>query len=52
MRDAGIVRNTRQGRESYWELDRRRIEEARRNLALISKQWGDALGRLRKFVEG
>jgi DNA-binding transcriptional ArsR family regulator len=51
MQDAGLVRNKKQGRESYWELDRRRIDEARRNLALISKQWDDALGRLRKFVE-
>ena len=41
----------RQGRESYWELDRRRLEEVRRNLALISKQWDNALNRLRKFVE-
>ena len=51
MQDAGLVRSTRRGRESYWELDRRRLEEVRRNLALISKQWDDALGRLRKFVE-
>jgi DNA-binding transcriptional ArsR family regulator len=51
MRSAGLVRSTRRGRESYWELDRRRLEKVRRNLALISKQWDDALGRLRKFVE-
>jgi DNA-binding transcriptional ArsR family regulator len=51
MQGAGLVRNTRQGRESYWELDRRRLEQVRRNLDLISKQWDDALGRLRKFVE-
>ena len=51
MQDAGLVRSTRLGRESYWELDRRRLEEVRRNLALISQQWDEALGRLRKFVE-
>src|SRR5580658_2381006 len=51
MRSAGLVRSTRQGRESYWELDQRRLAEVRRNLALISKQWDDALGRLRHFVE-
>ena len=51
MRDAGLVRCSRQGRESYWELDRRRLREVRRNLALISAQWDDALGRLRRFVE-
>jgi DNA-binding transcriptional ArsR family regulator len=51
MKEAGLVRSTRQGRESYWELDQRRLEEVRRNLNLISKQWDSALGRLRSFVE-
>lgn len=51
MQDAGLVRSTRRGRERYWELDRKRLEEVRRNLAVISKQWDDALDRLRKFVE-
>jgi DNA-binding transcriptional ArsR family regulator len=51
MRNAGLVRSTRRGRESCWELDRRRLEDVRRNLALISKQWDDALDRLRKLVE-
>ena len=51
MEEAGLVRSTRQGRESYWELDQRRLEEVRRNLNLISKQWDSALGRLRSFVE-
>jgi DNA-binding transcriptional ArsR family regulator len=51
MQDAGLVRSTRQGRESFWEIDRRRLAEVSRNLAIISKQWDDALGRLRKFVE-
>ena len=44
MQDAGLVRNTKQGRESYWELDRR-------HLALISKQWDSALDRLSEFVQ-
>jgi DNA-binding transcriptional ArsR family regulator len=51
MEDAGLVRSTRHGRESFWRLDPGRLEELRHNLALISKQWDDALGRLRKFVE-
>ncbi len=51
MQDAGLVRSTRRGRERYWKLDQRRLEEVRRNLALISKQWDDALDRLRTFVE-
>jgi DNA-binding transcriptional ArsR family regulator len=51
MEHAGLVRNTRHGRESVWQLDQRRIEDARRYLDRISKQWDDALVRLRKFVE-
>lgn len=51
MEDAGLVRNTRPGRESVWRLEHRRIQEARRYLAPIAKQWDEALGRLRKFVE-
>jgi DNA-binding transcriptional ArsR family regulator len=51
MEDAGLLRSTRHGRESVWRLDQQRLEGARRYLALISKQWDDALGRLRKFVE-
>ena len=51
MEEAGLVRSTRHGRESVWRLHQRRIEEARHYLELISKQWNDALGRLRKFVE-
>ena len=51
MEEARLVRSTRHGRESVWQLDRRRLEDARRYLELISKQWDDALGRLHKFVE-
>jgi DNA-binding transcriptional ArsR family regulator len=51
MQEAGLVRGTRRGRESVWRLEQRRIEYACRYLELISKQWDDALGRLRKFVE-
>jgi DNA-binding transcriptional ArsR family regulator len=48
---AGVVRNTRRGRERIWELEPRRLEEARRCLARISEQWDAAIGRLRAFVE-
>ena len=51
MQKAGLVRSARHGRESVWQLDQRRLEDARRYLDQISKQWDDALGRLRKFVE-
>ena len=51
LADVGLVRATRDGRESVWELQPRRLEDARRTLDLISKQWDDALGRLKAFVE-
>ena len=51
LEEAGLARSTRRGRERVWQLDRQRLRDARRHLDLISKQWDDALGRLRKFVE-
>lgn len=51
MAEAGLVRGTRLGRESVWQLEPRRLDEARRYLELISEGWDAALGRLRKLVE-
>ena len=51
MEKAGLVRSGRHGRERVWTLDLQRLEDARRFLDQISKQWDDALGRLREFVE-
>ena len=51
MEGAGLVRSTRHGRESVWQLDQRRLADIRRYLDLISKQWDDTLLRLRAFVE-
>jgi DNA-binding transcriptional ArsR family regulator len=51
MRRVGLVRNTRRGRERIWQLEQRRLKEARHCLELISKQWDGVLGRLKKFVE-
>lgn len=52
MEDAGLVRGSRHGRESVWELEPERLEDARRYLDLVSKEWDAALGRLKKVVEG
>jgi DNA-binding transcriptional ArsR family regulator len=52
MQEAGLVRSARHGRERVWQLERRRLEEARSYLGLISKQWDSVLSRLRDFVEG
>ena len=49
---AGLVRGIRRGKESLWRVDRQRLEEARRSLDLISRQWDVALGKLKTFVEG
>ena len=48
---AGLVRGTRRGKESLWRLERHRLEEARRSLDMISRQWDVALGKLKLFVE-
>ena len=48
---AGLVRGTRRGKESLWRLERNRLEEARRSLDMISRQWDVALGKLKRFVE-
>jgi DNA-binding transcriptional ArsR family regulator len=52
MEGAGLVRASWHGRESVWELEPERLEDARRCLDVISKQWDAALGRLKKLVEG
>jgi DNA-binding transcriptional ArsR family regulator len=51
LADAGLVRDSRRGRERIWRLESRRLDEARRCLDRISQQWDDALGRLKAFVE-
>jgi DNA-binding transcriptional ArsR family regulator len=48
---AGLVRNTRRGRERVWELNLQRLEKAKRSLDLISAQWDQAAERLQAFVE-
>ena len=51
LADVGIVRGTRNGRERVWEVEPRQLEEARRYLDLISRQWDESLGRLQWLVE-
>lgn len=48
---AGLVRSSRQGKESLWRLERRRLEEARRSLDQIALQWDVSLNKLKMFVE-
>ena len=46
-----LLRATRHGREVAVELEKRRLEDARRCLDKISEDWDDVFLRLRKFVE-
>jgi DNA-binding transcriptional ArsR family regulator len=49
--DAGLVRDTRLGRERIWELEPKRLDKARRSLDQISSDWDAAINRLKAFVE-
>lgn len=51
LADAGLVRATRAGRESSWQLLPGGLAQARASLDHISQQWDAALGRLEAFVE-
>jgi DNA-binding transcriptional ArsR family regulator len=48
---AGVVRSVRVGRESLFELEPRPIEEVRNYLDEVSRQWDDALARMKAPVE-
>ena len=47
----GLVHDVRCGRERIWALEADRVDEARRYLEHISRQWDEALDRLKTFVE-
>jgi len=47
----GLARSSRVGRKRIWELQTKRLAEARQYLDQISQDWDEALDRLRAFVE-
>jgi DNA-binding transcriptional ArsR family regulator len=51
LADAGVVRGVKLGRERLWQLEPAQIEEAKRTLEMIGRQWEAALGKLKAFVE-
>jgi DNA-binding transcriptional ArsR family regulator len=51
LADAGVVRDVKLGRERLWQLEPARIEEAKRTLEAIGRQWEVALGKLKAFAE-
>jgi DNA-binding transcriptional ArsR family regulator len=52
LAEAGLLRNIRVGRENLFELNPRPLARARDYLDDVSRQWDDALARLKAFVEG
>lgn len=51
LAQAGVVRDLKLGRERHWQLEPGQIEEARRTLEVIGREWEVALGRLKVFAE-
>lgn len=51
LTEAGVVHGLKLGRERLWQLDPAQLDEARRALEEIGRQWDAALGRLKAFVE-
>jgi DNA-binding transcriptional ArsR family regulator len=48
---AGVVSDLKAGRERLWQLEVEKIAEARLALESIGREWEQALGRLKSFVE-
>jgi DNA-binding transcriptional ArsR family regulator len=51
LEKAGLVRCSRSGRKSLFALDPEPVRELEEYLGLVSRQWDEALGRLKAFVE-
>jgi DNA-binding transcriptional ArsR family regulator len=51
LEEVGLVKGARDGRENVWQLEPRRLAEARRLLDIISQGWDETLERLKAFVE-
>ncbi len=51
LSDAGLVRHEKRGREVLYELEPRRLADARAFLDGISAGWDRAIDRLRRLVE-
>jgi DNA-binding transcriptional ArsR family regulator len=51
LANAGIVRSVRAGRESLYEFQPEPIAEMHEYLEFVSRQWDQALARLKAFVE-
>jgi DNA-binding transcriptional ArsR family regulator len=52
LADAGVVRDVKIGRERLWQLEPGQIEEAKRTLEQIGREWDIGLRKLKAFAEG
>ncbi|BDB28150.1 transcriptional regulator [Cupriavidus sp. TA19] len=51
LSQAGLVRDSKAGRERLWMFEPAQVEAARRSLEAIGRQWEFALGKLKLAVE-
>ena len=51
LADAGLVTGARDGRENVWTIEQRGLDDARRALDVISREWDATIGRLKAYVE-
>jgi DNA-binding transcriptional ArsR family regulator len=51
LAEAGVLTDTRRGRERLWQVDRQQLDKAVYWLDVISRQWDEAIERLRRHVE-
>jgi len=51
LADAGLVCDIKVGRERLWKFESIKLEEARRSLDVIARQWDHALAKLKAAVE-
>lgn len=51
LRKAGLVHDTKFGRQRLWVFESARLDKARRSLDLIAEQWDQAQGRLKSLGE-
>lgn len=51
LADAGLVHDLKVGRERLWQFDPDQLDEARRSLEAIGRQWEQALGKRKIALE-
>lgn len=51
LAEAGVISDLKAGRERLWQLEPEKIDEARLALEAVGREWEQALGRLKSFIE-